>query len=114
MPVGWHLRCPPTTPLLGRLALGAARARYRLCRQTLITAATTLPGLLGWPVSHSLSPRMQNAAFAARALDWVYVPLPVPPEGLAEAVRGLAALGFAGANVTIPHKVAVAELCDEL
>jgi shikimate dehydrogenase len=79
-----------------------------------IGATTRLTGLLGWPVSHSLSPRMQNAAFAARALDWAYLPLPVPPERLADAVRGLAALGFAGANVTIPHKVAVAELCDEL
>src|SRR5919199_4804849 len=57
---------------------------------------------------------MQNAAFAARGLDWVYLPLPVEPERLADAVRGLAAAGFAGANVTIPHKVAVAELCDEL
>ena len=59
--------------------------------------------LLGHPVAHSLSPRMQNAAFAARALDWQYVALDVPPERLEEAVRGLAALGFAGANVTAPH-----------
>jgi shikimate dehydrogenase len=56
---------------------------------------------------------MQNAAFAARALDWLYVPLEVAPEGLADAVRGLVALGFAGANVTIPHKRAVVPLCDE-
>jgi shikimate dehydrogenase len=53
---------------------------------------------------------MQNAAFAARGLDWVYVALDVPPEHLADAVRGLSALGFAGANVTAPHKLAVAEL----
>ena len=57
---------------------------------------------------------MQNAAFAARGLDWAYVPLPVPPERLEGAVRGLAALGFAGANVTIPHKEAVVGLCDEV
>jgi shikimate dehydrogenase len=56
---------------------------------------------------------MQNAAFAARGLDWAYVACDVPPEGLPEAVRGLAALGFAGANVTIPHKQAAAALCDE-
>ena len=56
---------------------------------------------------------MQNAAFAARGLDWAYVAVDVPPERLEEAVRGLAALGFAGANVTAPHKLAVAELCDE-
>jgi len=53
---------------------------------------------------------MQNAAFAARGLDWAYVALDVPPDALADAVRGLAALGFAGANVTAPHKAAVARL----
>ena len=79
-----------------------------------IRGTTTLVGLLGWPTSHSLSPRMQNAGFASLALDWAYVPLPTPPELLAEAVRGLSATGFAGANVTIPHKQAVIALCDEL
>ena len=57
---------------------------------------------------------MQNAAFAARGLDWAYVPLLVPTERLERAVAGLAALGFAGANVTIPHKEAAAAFCDEL
>ena len=79
-----------------------------------IRGTTTLVGLLGWPASHSLSPPMQNAGFAALALDWAYVPLPTPPERLADAVRGLQAVGFAGANVTIPHKQAVIPLCDEL
>jgi len=55
---------------------------------------------------------MQNAAFAARGLDWAYVALDVPPEHLEDAVRGLAALGFAGANVTAPHKLAVANLVE--
>ena len=67
-------------------------------------------GLLGHPVAHSLSPRMQNAAFAARGLDFAYVALDVPPAQLEAAVRGLVALGFAGANVTAPHKLAVAAL----
>jgi shikimate dehydrogenase len=79
-----------------------------------IAGTTTLVGLLGWPTSHSLSPRMQNAAFAALGLDWAYVPLPTPPERLGDAVRGLVATGFAGANVTIPHKQAVIEHCDTL
>lgn len=79
---------------------------------TEIRATTRLVGLIGWPVEHSLSPRMQNAAFAALELDWAYVPLPTTPERLADAVRGLAALGFAGANVTAPHKVAAAGLCE--
>src|SRR2546421_6198065 len=80
----------------------------------MITATTRLVALLGHPVDHSLSPRMQNAAFAARALDWAYVACDVDPGALPAAVDGLRALGFAGANVTIPHKGAVAELCDEL
>jgi len=53
---------------------------------------------------------MQNAAFAARGLDWLYVAFDVPPARLEDAVRGLAALGFAGANVTAPHKLEVARL----
>jgi shikimate dehydrogenase len=79
-----------------------------------LSGRTRLVGLIGDPVAESLSPRMQNAAFAARGLDWAYVPLPVEAERVGEAVAGLAALGFAGANVTVPHKTAVAELCDEL
>ena len=70
-------------------------------------------GLLGQPVAGSLSPQMQNAAFAASGLDWRYVPLEVAPPDLGEAVAGLVADRFAGANVTIPHKLAVVELCDE-
>ncbi|HET9673813.1 MAG TPA: hypothetical protein VFP31_03320 [Gaiellaceae bacterium] len=76
----------------------------------MITAATRLVALLGHPVAQSLSPKMHNAAFAALALDWAYVALDVPPEQIADAVPGLAAAGFAGANVTSPHKLAVAEL----
>lgn len=67
--------------------------------------------LLGHPVAHSLSPRMQNAAFAARGLDWRYTAFDV--EDPAAAVDALRTLGFAGANVTIPHKQAVAGICDE-
>jgi len=57
---------------------------------------------------------MHNAAFAALGLNWVYVPLPVPPGALEAAVKGLAALGFRGANVTVPHKQAVMSYLDEL
>jgi len=88
--------------------------RPRRCGRSVtdITGTTKLVGIIGWPVEHSLSPRMQNAAFAALGLDWTYVPLATPSERLVEAVRGLAALGFAGANVTAPYKLAVASLCD--
>jgi hypothetical protein len=64
---------------------------------------TRLVALLGHPVAHSRSPRMQNAAFAARALDWAYVAIDVAPDGIEAALDGLVALGFAGANVTAPH-----------
>jgi shikimate dehydrogenase len=77
-----------------------------------ISGGTRLVGLLGDPVSGSLSPLMQNAAFATRGLDWAYVPLPVRAAELEDAVRGLVALGFAGANVTTPHKLTVARLLD--
>ena len=80
----------------------------------MIGGTTTLVGLLRDPKVDSLSPRMQNAAFAALALDIAYVPLGVAPERLEEAVRGLVALGFAGANVTTPHKRAVVAFCDEV
>ena len=67
--------------------------------------------LLGRPVAESLSPRMQNAAFAACGLAWTYVACEV--EEPAAAVRALQTLGFAGANVTIPYKRAVVAACDE-
>jgi shikimate dehydrogenase len=80
----------------------------------LLTGRTRLVVLIGRPVSESLSPRMQNAAFAARGLDWAYVGLAVDPGDLEQAAAGLLALGFAGANVTTPYKTAVLSYCDEL
>ena len=78
------------------------------------TGATTLVGVVGWPVDHSLSPAMHNAAFRAMGMDWTYVSLPVAPGRLAAALDGLGALGFAGANVTMPHKTETAALVNEL
>jgi shikimate dehydrogenase len=66
--------------------------------------ATRLFGLLGWPVGHSVSPAMMNAAFSKVGLDAVYVPFAVPPERFEAAVNGLLALQAVGVNVTIPHK----------
>src|SRR5207248_5279298 len=79
-----------------------------------IGGGTRLAGVIGWPVAHSRSPQMHNAAFAALSMDWVNLAMPVAPQAIEPAVRGLAGLGFAGDNVTIPHKQAVAALCDEL
>ncbi len=79
-----------------------------------ITNRTCLVGLIGWPLAHSLSPIMHNAAFAELGLEWAYVPLPVRPEDLEPALKGLVALNFVGVNVTIPHKQAVMRHIDEL
>jgi len=74
---------------------------------------TALAAVLGFPVGHSRSPAMHNAAFRAMGLDWRYVKLPVPPERLEETVRALPASGYRGVNVTIPHKLAALEIADE-
>jgi shikimate dehydrogenase len=71
-------------------------------------------GVLGWPVAHSRSPAIHNAALAALGLDgWRYQLLPVPPGLLAGTVRALPGSGFLGVNVTIPHKHAALRLADE-
>lgn len=79
-----------------------------------MSGATRTVGIIGWPVDHSLSPAIHNAAFLALGLDWIYVPLPVEPARIAAALDGLPALGFAGANVTMPHKTSAADLMDGL
>jgi shikimate dehydrogenase len=73
---------------------------------------TTYLGVCGWPVAHSRSPRMHNAALAALGLDWRYQRLPLPPALFAETVRALPGIGFRGVNVTIPHKEAALALAD--
>ncbi len=80
----------------------------------MITGATRVAAVLGWPVEHSRSPQMLNAAFAASGIDAVLVPIGVAPEGLAATFAGLRSMRALGASVTVPHKVAVAALCDEL
>jgi shikimate dehydrogenase len=75
---------------------------------------STLAGVLGFPVGHSRSPLMMNAAFAELGLDWRYLKLPVPPERFAETVRALPGSGYRGVNVTIPHKLAAHDLADGL
>jgi shikimate dehydrogenase len=79
-----------------------------------LTGKTRLVGVIGWPIEHSLSPPMQNAAIARLGLDWVYVAMPVHPDRLAAAVAGARALGFVGINVTIPHKEAVIACLDRV
>lgn len=82
-----------------------------------ITGKTNMVGLIGYPVSHSISPQMHNAAFAELGIDWCYVPLPVatdPPGRIGEALFGLRAMGFRGNNVTVPHKQNVIPFMDKV
>ena len=72
-----------------------------------------LAAVLGYPLGHTRSPAMQNAAFRAMGLDWRYLALPVPPDLFGETVRGLPGSGYGGANVTMPHKLAALALADE-
>lgn len=80
----------------------------------LIDAQTTLVGVMGWPIAHSLSPTMHNAAFDALGLNWRYLAFPVRPRQVQEAVAGLKALGFRGCNVTVPHKEAALSFLDDI
>lgn len=75
---------------------------------------TRLVGVIGWPIEHSLSPAMQNAALREMGLNWVYVAFAVEPQRVGEAVAGVRGLGLVGLNVTIPHKSAVLEHLDEI
>lgn len=79
-----------------------------------ITGHTRLAGVIGDPVRHSLSPVMHNAAFDAVGLDWIFVALPVARGAGARALDAVRVLGFDGLSVTMPHKAAAAEACDEV
>jgi shikimate dehydrogenase len=80
----------------------------------MITGTTQLLGVVGYPVEHSLSPVMHNAAIAHLGLDYAYLPLPVHPKDLAQAIAGFNAIGLQGFSVTIPHKQAIMPLLNEI
>jgi len=79
-----------------------------------LSGRTKITGLFGYPVEHTLSPVMHNAAFEALGLDYCYVAFPVHPDYLEEAVKAIKALNFSGVNVTIPHKEKVIPFLDEI
>lgn len=79
-----------------------------------ITGKTKIVGIFGWPVEHTLSPLMHNAAFRKLNLNYVYIPFGVKPYELKNAVRGIKTLGIVGVNVTIPHKEKVMDYLDEI
>ncbi|TAN43529.1 MAG: shikimate dehydrogenase [Nitrospirae bacterium] len=80
----------------------------------MIKGTTKIIGIFGWPVEHTKSPAMHNAAFAHLGLDYCYVPFSVRPEDLRSAVDGIRALGLSGVNITVPHKEAVVPFLDEV
>jgi shikimate dehydrogenase len=79
---------------------------------TTLSGKARLAGITGWPVTHSRSPRLHGFWLDRYNVDGAYVPLSIRPEDWGTAIKGLAASGFAGCNVTIPHKVAAFEICD--
>ena len=79
-----------------------------------ISGRAKIAGVIGWPVAQSRSPLMHNHWISTLGLEAAYVPLAVKPENIERAVRALPALGFQGANVTVPHKEAALKACDGL
>jgi len=80
----------------------------------LITGRTRLLGVIGYPIEHTLSPAMHNAAIAHLGLDYVYLPFPIHPQDLARAIAGFEAIGVVGFNITIPHKQAILPLLSQV
>jgi shikimate dehydrogenase len=83
-------------------------------RAKIVNATTKVVGVIGYPISHSLSPQMHNSAFAHLGLNYIYVAWEVAPQNLKFAIDGVRGLGIVGLNVTIPHKEKVGEFLDEL
>lgn len=80
--------------------------------ETMSEGKFLLAGVMGWPIAHSRSPLIHNHWLAERGLKGAYVPLAVHPANLEKALRALGPLGFAGANLTIPHKVMAFDMVD--
>jgi len=79
-----------------------------------ITGSTRLAGIMGWPVAHSRSPLLHGFWLAEAGIDGAYLPLPVRPEDIAQALRALPVLGFRGCNLTIPHKQSALAAVDRI
>lgn len=80
----------------------------------MLTGQATIAGVIGWPVGHSQSPRLHGFWLDEHGIDGAYIPMPVSPDHIETAIASLPKLGFRGANVTVPHKIAAFETADEL
>jgi shikimate dehydrogenase len=92
----------------------AYKLRVPKSGQSELNAATRLCAVYGLPIRHSASPAMHNAAFAKLGLDWRYLAFEVDPKNLRAAIEGARVMGFAGLNLTVPHKLLAVEMVDEL
>lgn len=81
---------------------------------SILSGHARVAGIVGWPVSHSRSPRLHGFWLRRHSVDGTYIPLPIQPHDFSLAIRGLVAAGFAGANVTIPHKLAAFDICESV
>ena len=81
---------------------------------SILSGHARVAGIAGWPVTYSRSPRLHGFWLQRHGIDGAYIPLAIRPGEFATAMRGLLAAGFAGANVTIPHKIAAFEVCDTI
>ncbi len=81
---------------------------------SILSGHARVAGIAGWPVTYSRSPRLHGFWLQRHGIDGAYIPLPIRPGEFATAMRGLLAAGFAGANVTIPHKIAAFDICDTI
>jgi len=90
------------------------RLSRRRVEEMNIDGRTEIYGIIGWPLGHTRSPALHNAAFGQMGMNAAYVPMPVAPGGLRAAVEGVRALGIKGLNVTVPHKVEVAQYLDRV
>ena len=80
----------------------------------MISGAAKIAGVIGWPIAHSLSPRLHGFWLDHHGVDGAYIPMPVSPDHIEMAIAGLSKLGLRGANVTVPHKIAAFNAADEL
>jgi shikimate dehydrogenase len=81
---------------------------------SILSGHARVAGIAGWPVTYSRSPRLHGFWLQRYGIDGTYIPLPIQPDDFQTAIRGLVAVGFAGANVTIPHKLSAFDICDDV
>ena len=93
-------------------ALIFARVAWNGAGMSILSGHARVAGIAGWPVTYSRSPRLHGFWLQRHGIDGAYIPLPIRDGEFAIAMRGLLAAGFAGANVTIPHKLAAFDICD--